>query len=95
MKPSLLASLHSKEVQTESLIRNYKTEIEDIEKVIKQIELPSNDRYLQSLLLSDLDEEELEDRKKIKEMMFNHIDKVTVNRVMKGNHKMRRDYNHF
>ena len=82
-----LASLHSKEVQTESLIRNYKTEIEDIEKVIKQIELPSNDRYLQSLLLSDLDEEELEDRKKIKEMMFNHIDKVTVNRVMKGNHK--------
>ena len=82
-----LASLHSKEVQTESLIRNYKTEIEDIEKVIKQIELPSNDRYLQSLLLSDLDVEELEDRKKIKEMMFNHIDKVTVNRVMKGNHK--------
>lgn len=82
-----LASLHSKEVQTESLIRNYKTEIEDIQKVIKQIELPSNDRYLQSLLLSDLDVEELEDRKKIKEMMFNHIDKVTVNRVMKGNHK--------
>ena len=82
-----LASLHSKEVQTESLIRNYKTEIEDIQKVIKQIELPPNDRYLQSLLLSDLDVEELEDRKKIKEMMFNHIDKVTVNRVMKGNHK--------
>lgn len=82
-----LASLHSKEVQTESLIRNYKTEIEDIQKVIKQIELPSNDRYLLSLLLSDLDVEELEDRKKIKEMMFNHIDKVTVNRVMKGNHK--------
>ena len=82
-----LASLHSKEVQTESIIRNYKTEIEDIQKVIKQIELPSNDRYLQSLLLSDLDVEELEDRKKIKEMMFNHIDKVTVNRVMKGNHK--------
>ena len=82
-----LASLHSKEVQTESLIRNYKTEIEDIQKEIKQIELPSNDRYLLSLLLSDLDVEELEDRKKIKEMMFNHIDKVTVNRVMKGNHK--------
>lgn len=82
-----LASLHSKELQTESQIRNYKTEIEDIQKVIKQIELPSNDRYLLSLLLSDLDVEELEDRKKIKEMMFNHIDKVTVNRVMKGNHK--------
>lgn len=55
--------------------------------MIKQIELPSNDRYLQTILLSDLDVEEIEDRKKIKEMMFNHIDKVTVNRVMKGNHK--------
>lgn len=82
-----LASLHSKEVQTESLIRNYKTEIEDIEKVIKQIELPSNDRYLQSLLLSDLDENEIEDRKKIKEMMFMHIEKVTIKKVMKGKHK--------
>ena len=82
-----LASLHSKELQTESQIRNYKLEIADTQKIIEQIELPSNDRYLQSLLLSDLDVEELEDRKKIKEMMFNHIDKVTVNRVMKGNHK--------
>ena len=82
-----LASLYSKEVQTESLIRNYKTEIEDIEKVIKQIELPSNDRYLQSLLLSDLDENEIEDRKKIKEMMFMHIEKVTIKKVMKGKHK--------
>lgn len=82
-----LASLHSKEVQTESLIRNYKTEIEDIEKVIKQIELPTSDRYLQSLLLSDLDENEIEDRKKIKEMMFMHIEKVTIKKVMKGKHK--------
>ena len=82
-----LASLNSKELQTESLIRNYKAEIADIEKIIRQIELPTNDRYFQSLLLSELDVEELEDRKKIKEMMFNHIDKVTVNRVMKGNHK--------
>ncbi len=82
-----LASLHSKELQTESLIRNYKVEIADIEKIIRQIELPTNDRYFQSLLLSELDENELEDRKKIKEMMFMHIDKVTVKKLMKGNHK--------
>lgn len=82
-----LASLHSKELQTESQIRNYKVEIADIEKIIKQLELPTNDRYLQSLILSDLDENELEDRKKIKEMMFANIDKVTVKKLMKGNHK--------
>ncbi len=82
-----LASLHSKELQTESLIRNYKVEIADTEKIIRQIELPTNDRYFQSLLLSELDENELEDRKKIKEMMFANIDKVTVKKLMKGNHK--------
>ena len=82
-----LASLQSKKAQTASIIKNYQTEIEDIEKIIKQIELPTNDRYLQTLLLSDLDVEELEDRKKIKEMMFNRIDKVTVKRVMDGKHK--------
>lgn len=82
-----LASLHSKELQTESQIRNYKVEIADTEKIIRQIELPTNDRYFQSLLLSELDENELEDRKKIKEMMFANIDKVTVKKLMKGNHK--------
>ena len=69
-----LASLHSKELQTESQIRNYKLEIADTQKIIEQIELPTNDRYLQSLILSDLDDNELEDRKKIKEMMFANID---------------------
>lgn len=82
-----LASLHSKELQTESQIRNYKLEIADTQKIIEQIELPTNDRYLQSLILSDLDDNELEDRKKIKEMMFANIDKVTVKKLMKGNHK--------
>ena len=82
-----LASLHSKELQTESQIRNYKVEIADTQKIIRQIELPTNDRYFQSLILSELDENELEDRKKIKEMMFANIDKVTVKKLMKGNHK--------
>lgn len=82
-----LASLHSKELQTESQIRNYKEEIADTQKIIRQIELPTNDRYFQSLILSELDENELEDRKKIKEMMFANIDKVTVKKLMKGNHK--------
>lgn len=82
-----LASLHSKELQTESQIRNYKVEIADTQKIIRQIELPTNDRYFQSLILSELDENELEDRKKIKEMMFASIDKVTVKKLMKGNHK--------
>lgn len=81
------ASLHSRELQKESEIRNYNVEIADIEKKIKQIELPTSDRYLQSLLLSDLDENEIEDRKKIKEMMFMHIEKVTIKKVMKGKHK--------
>lgn len=81
------ASLHSRELQKESEIRNYNVEIVDIEKKIKQIELPTSDRYLQSLLLSDLDENEIEDRKKIKEMMFMHIEKVTIKKVMKGKHK--------
>ena len=49
-------------------IRNYKVEIADTKKIIEQIELPTNDRYFQSLMLSELDENELEDRKKIKEM---------------------------
>lgn len=82
-----LASLHSKELQTESQIRNYKLEIADTQKIIEQIELPTNDRYFQSIILSELDENELEDRKKIKEMMFTNIDKVTVKKLMKGNHK--------
>ena len=82
-----LASLHSKELQTESQIRNYKLEIADTQKIIEQIELPTNDRYFQSLILSDLDDNEPEHRKKIKEMMFANIDKVTVKKLMKGNHK--------
>lgn len=69
-----LASLLSREQLKESEINNFKAEIADIEKIIKQLELPTNDRYLQSLLLSDLDENEIEDIKKIKEMMFMHID---------------------
>lgn len=82
-----LASLHSKELQTESQIRNYKLEIADTQKIIEQIELPTNDRYFQSIILSDLDDNEPEHRKKIKEMMFANIDKVTVKKLMKGNHK--------
>ena len=82
-----LGILKSKKVQTESLITNYSNEINDIKKVIEQLEQPINDRYLQSLLLSDLDTEDIEDRKKIKEMMFMHIEKVTAKKVMLGNHK--------
>lgn len=74
-------------MQTESLITNYRNEINDIKKVIEQLEQPINDRYLQSLLLSNLDTEDIEDRKKIKEMMFMHIEKVTAKKVMLGNHK--------
>lgn len=82
-----LARLHSREQLKESEINNFKAEIADIEKIIKQLELPTNDRYLQVLLLSDLDENEIEDRKKIKEMMFMHIEKITIKKVMKGKHK--------
>lgn len=82
-----LAGLHSKEQQEESQIRNYRSEIDEIEKIIKQIETPDDDRYIQSLMLSHLDENEIDDRKKIKELMFMHIDKITVNKLMKGNHK--------
>lgn len=83
-----LNTLHSKEVQTESLIKNYQVEIADIEKEIKLIEMPTdNDKYYQSLSLNDLDENDMDDRKKIKEMMFMHIDKITVKRMVKNKHK--------
>ena len=82
-----LDGLKSKENQTASLITTYNGEIEDNKKIIEQLELPTNDRYLQSLLLSDLDTEDMDDRKKIKDMMFMHIEKVTIKKVQIGKHK--------
>ena len=79
----MLDNLRFKKIQTESLISNYNAEIGNIKKVIKQIELPTNIRYAQSLLSSDLDK----DRSKIKEIMFDNINNITVKRLMKGNHK--------
>lgn len=77
--------LHSKQNQTESLISNYKREQSDLQNMVKQ--LTTADRYVQSLSIYDLNVEELEDRKKIKEIMFDNIDNVTVKRVYRGTHQ--------
>lgn len=82
-----LEGLNSKKVQAESQINNYRNELDDVARVIKQLELPDEERYVESILLSDLDTENLEDRKKIKDLMFTHIEKASIKKFMEGKHK--------
>lgn len=82
-----LSGLKSKKQQTESLITNHLNEIEEIERVIRQLELPREERYIESIQLSDLDTGNIEDRKKIKDLMFTHIEKATIEKFMDGKHK--------
>ena len=54
--------------------------------MIEQLELPANDKYLKSILMMELDTEEYEDRKKIKDIMFQHIDRASIIEFKEGKH---------
>ena len=83
-----LEGLKGKKQQTKSKLDNLANELNEVAKMIQQLELPTNDKYLESLLLSDLNDEEVEDRRKIKEIMFQHIDKITMNQYKEGKQKI-------
>ena len=81
-----LEGLTTKQNQKESEIKNYTKEIEEIERIISQLDLTEADRYLESILLSDLDDEEIEDRKKIKVIMSDNIEAINLKRFDIGKH---------
>ena len=81
-----LEGLTTKQNQKESEIKNHLKEIEETERIIAQLDLSEADRYLESILLSDLDSEEIEDRKKIKEIMFDNISGIYLQRFDEGKH---------
>ena len=83
-----LSGIQSKIQETEAARQNYLNEAEVEERLIKQLELPRSERYLETILLSDLNEEEIEDRRKIKELMFTHIEKASVSQYKEGKHKL-------
>ena len=82
-----LTGIQSKIQEIEAAKENYLNEVEAEERLIKQLELPRNERYLEAMFLSDLNEEEMEDRKKIKELMFTHIEKASISQYKEGTHK--------
>lgn len=83
-----LEGLKGKKQQTKSILDNLANELNEVAKMIQQLELPTNDKYLESLLLSDLNDEEVEDRRKIKEIMFQHIDNIRLNQYKEGKQKL-------
>lgn len=83
-----LSGIQSKMQEFEAARKNYLNEAETEERLIKQLELPRSERYLETILLSDLDEEEMEDRRKIKDLMFTHIEKASVRQFKEGKHKL-------
>ena len=82
-----LDGLKSKRLQAEASLRNYKNESEEVERLIRQLEMSESERYIETIMLSNLDEGNIEDRRKIKDLMFTHIEKATIERFMEGNHK--------
>jgi hypothetical protein len=79
-------ALNNKLIQTNSQLANYHKEIAEVEQMIQQLELPTNDKYLESILMLELDTEEYEDRKKIKDIMFQHIECISLREFKDGKH---------
>ena len=79
-------ALRAKQLQAKSQLVNYQNEKKEVAKMIEQLELPANDKYLESILMMELDTEEYEDRKKIKDIMFQHIDRVSLREFKEGKH---------
>lgn len=79
-------ALKGKLAEATSQLTNLKNELNEVVQVIQQLELPTNDRYLETILMLDLDTEEYEDRKKIKDIMFQHIERVSLREFKEGKH---------
>ena len=79
-------ALRAKQLQAKSQLANLKNELGEVAKMIEQLELPANDKYLESILMMELDTEEYEDRKKIKDIMFQHIDRASIREFKEGKH---------
>ena len=79
-------ALNTKLAQTNSQLSYYRNELNEVAQMIEQLELPTNDRYLESILMMDLDTEEYEDRKKIKDIMFQHIERISLREFKSGKH---------
>lgn len=82
-----LLGITSKQKEAEEAKKYYQKEAEDVARIIKQMELPINDKYVESLMLLDMNEEDVEDRKKIKEIMFTHIERASISQFYEGTHK--------
>lgn len=78
-----LSGIRSKIQEIEAARQNYRNEAKEKERRIKESELPINERYLAAIL-----DEEQEDRRKIKELMFMHIEKASVSQYKEGKHKL-------
>lgn len=79
-------ALNNKLMQTNSQLANYRKELAEVAQMIQQLELPANDKYLESILMMELDTEEYEDRKKIKDIMFQHIERISLREFKDGKH---------
>lgn len=79
-----VAAIQSKQQQIQGQLKNLSKEQDEVAAMINQLELPTNDKYMEALLLSDLDTEQIEDRKRIKDMMFQHISDITLQKHKEG-----------
>lgn len=79
-------ALNNKLMQTNSQLANYRKELAEVAQMIQQLELPSNDKCLEAILMMELDTEEYEDRKKIKDIMFQHIERISLREFKDGKH---------
>lgn len=83
-----ITALNGKRNQIESSINHLNIEIKEIDRQISMLQLSKSEKYVQSLSISSLDENEIEDRKKMKEIIFSHIDKVNLERSLDGKHQL-------
>lgn len=83
-----LSVLNGKRNQIESNINHLNAELKEIDRQINMLQLSNSERYVQSLSINDLDENELEDRQKMKDIIFSHIDKVNLERSLDGKHQL-------
>lgn len=81
-----LDGLNNKKAETKSIIDNYNNELQEI--VGKTKLLSTNEKYAQSLSIYDLNAEDIEDRKKIKDIMFQMVDSIKLNAYKDGKKKL-------
>lgn len=79
--------LNSRIDEVQSQVSNYKNELKRVDEVIGQLSQSKEDRYLEAMLALQYDTSDMEDRKRLKSMMFQHIKDVRLKRFDEGRHK--------